>query len=172
MNIRKLDPVDDDALLRQAFSWDADAPRWYADSDSICRPDSAERYMEFARNGNQRDVGIFVDAEMIGLITVDYKKDGIVELRLSAKRGAPLETLTQAAYQIRHQLFSIGMQAGVVWIAKKNRHVIKLCAMIGFAKDDVTMFRGMYHRPTGDRPIEWVRMTTTREHWLSEQVAA
>lgn len=176
MEFRRLSPVDDEALLRTAFSWDAYSPSWYADSDSLFRPDSIERYLELTYNENQVDVGVF-EGEMIGLITFDCKGNGVFEIRLSAKRGASLETLTEAAYQVRHQIFSIGAKLGIVWIAKRNRSVIKLCERIGFVKDGLTMYRGTHSRRKLDgsfvyRPIVWLRMVTTREQWLNEQKIA
>jgi RimJ/RimL family protein N-acetyltransferase len=170
MIIRRLDPVNDESLLRRAFEWDADAPRWYADSDAVCRP-PLDVYLNMTRDENQVDIGVFDEGEMIGLVTFDHKVNGVAEVRFSAKRGAQIEMLTKAAYQLRHQFFSLGMNAGVVWIAKRNRQIVKLCEVIGFVRDG-TMCRGVYHRPRGDRPIEWVRMITTREQWLSEQQIA
>lgn len=145
--------------------WDAQAPQWYRDSDEVCRP-NLEAYLRMTHNDDQVDIGVF-NGEIIGLITFDHKLNGIAEVRLSAKRGASLELLTRAAYQVRHQFFSLGMVAGVVWIAKKNRHVIRLCEMIGFVRDGLTMYRGVY-RGKVEKPIEWVRLVTTREQWLSE----
>lgn len=169
MIIRRLNPNDDEPLFRQAFEWDANAPAWYMDSDSICRP-SLEVYLKMTHNENQVDIGVFDEAELIGLVTFDRKINKIAEVRLSAKRGASLELLTEAAYQLRHQFFLLGMDAGVVWIAKRNRQIVKLCEVIGFVRNG-TMRRGVYHRPKGDRPIRWVRLITTREQWLDEQAA-
>lgn len=176
MQIRRFNPVADEGLLRMAFSWDAYAPDWYSTSDSLFRPDSEERFLELTRNENQVDIGVF-DGEMIGLITFDHKGNGVFEIRLSAKRGSSLETLTEAAYQVRHQIFSIGARLGIVWVEQRNRHVIKLCGMIGFVKDGLTMYRGTHTRKKLDdsfvyRPIVWVRMITTREQWLGEQKIA
>jgi len=176
MEIRRLNPMTDEALLREAFLWDSNAPDWYSTSDSLFRPDSVERYLEMAHNENQVDIGVF-GGEMVGLITFDRKGDGIFEIRLSAKRTASLQTLTEAAYQVRYQIFSIGAKLGLVWIAKRNRHIIKLCEMIGFVRDGVTMYRGTHSRKKLDgsfiyRPIEWVRLITTREQWLAEQKIA
>lgn len=173
MILRRLHPNDDEKLLRDAFMWDAYSPNWYSDSDSLFRPDSVDDYLEMARNENQVDVGIF-DGEMIGLVTFDHKGNGIAEVRLTAKRGASLEILTEAAYQLRHQFFSLGMKAGIVWIAKRNRHIVGMCETIGFVRDGLTMYRGTYHRKklNGEftyRPILWVRLIATREQWLSDQ---
>lgn len=169
MIIRRLNPVADEPLLRQAFKWDADVPRWYRDSDAMCRP-SLDVYLRMAHDEDQVDIGVFDGDEMVGLVTFDHKMNGVAEVRLSAKRGAPIDMLTEAAYQLRHQFFSLGMNAGVVWIAKRNRQIVKLCEVVGFVRD-VTMCRGVYHRPKGDRPIEWVRLITTREQWLGEVAA-
>jgi RimJ/RimL family protein N-acetyltransferase len=170
VKIRRLNPVGDESLLRQAFEWDAKAPAWYMDSDAICRP-SLDVYLKMTHDENQVDIGVFDEDEMIGLVTFDHKINGVAEVRLSAKRGASLELLIEAAYQLRHQFFSLGMTAGVVWIAKRNRQIVKLCEVIGFVREG-SMRRGTYHRPKGDRPIEWLRLITTREQWLSEQEIA
>lgn len=171
MIIRRLNPVDDELLLRQAFSWDANAPRWYTDSDSVCRP-TLDAYLRMTYDETQVDIGVFNEREMVGLVTFDHKLNGIAEVRFSAKRGAGIDLLTKAAYQLRHQFFSIGMEAGVVWVAKRNRQIVKLCEVIGFIRDGLTIHRGVYRRPKGDRPIEWVRLVTTREQWLAEQKIA
>lgn len=157
MRIQRLNPDKDRALISEAFYWDINAPQWYADSDAICRPD-IETYMKMSRDETQVDIGIFTD-EMVGLVTVDYKGNGIAEIRLSAKRGSSLEVLAEAAWHIRRQFFALGMKAAVVWVAKRNRQVIRLCGMIGF-EPDKTMTRGTYQR--GNQPIEWLRMVARR----------
>lgn len=173
MIIRRLDPIADECLLRESFEWDAYSPDWYSTSDAIFRPDAIDDYLKMTRNDNQVDIGVF-NGEMIGLVTFDHKGNGIAEVRLAAKRAASLELLTDAAFQLRHQFFSFGMKAGIVWIAKRNRPIIRLCESIGFVRDGLTMYRGVYHRQKLDgsflnRPILWVRMVTTREQWMSEQ---
>lgn len=170
MIIRRLHPDNDEGLLRESFTWDTDAPSWYLASDAICRP-TLEAYLNMTRDENQVDIGVFDDEGIQGLITFDYKGNGIVEVRLSAKRGASADLLTNAAYQVRHQIYVLGMRAGVVWVAKRNRHVIRLCETIGFVRDGLTMTRGTYYRKV-ERPIEWVRLITTREQWLAEQRVA
>ena len=168
MNFRRLSPVDDEVLLHEAYLWDADAPAWYSAGDALFRPDSVEQYLAMAHDTNQVDIAVF-NPDLCGLITFDHKGGGAFEIRLSAKRGTPLETLAYAGQQVRHQIFTIGAKIGVVWIAERNRHVIKLCEAIGFVRDGLTMYRGVYNRKV-KRPIEWVRMVTTREQWMGEQV--
>jgi hypothetical protein len=163
--IRRLDPTKDRGLYVDAFLFDLDAPRWYRESDKIWRPETFERYMELAHGDDQIDIGVFENG-LIGLVTITRRAQGIYEGHLSAKRNVPRETLSSAVYQIRHQLFEIGMQEAFVWVASKNRGVIKICEESGFYDNFVTMLKGSYH----GRVIEWRQMVTTRAQWESEQV--
>ena len=171
--IRRLHPIEDESLLREAFEWDAYAPSWYADSDSIFRPGSIEEYLQLAKGEDQIDVGVF-DEDLVGLITISRRGDKIYEAHLSAKRGTNVEFLAEAGFQVREQLFEIGMNVGFVWVAQKNLHVKKLCELVGFLPDGLMMLRGSYNVKMLDgtihyKPIEWVRMRTTRNQWESEQ---
>lgn len=165
MNIRRLDPIEDRGLYVDAFLWDIDAPRWYRESDKIWRPETLEQYLELAHGEDQIDVGVF-NPNLIGLVTITRRAVGVYEGHLSAKRNAPRDVLSQAVYQVRHQLFEIGMREAFVWVASKNRGVIKLCEDAGFYDNFVTMLKGSYH----GRVIEWRQMITTRDQWESEQV--
>jgi hypothetical protein len=153
MDIRRLSPESDVELYREAFAWDVDAPRWYAQMDSVFRPDSFDECLSLATHDDQVDVGVFEDG-LIGLITISRRGPGLYEAHLSAKRGTDLNLLAEAGYQVKEQLFGLGMKRGFVWVAKKNRPVRRLCQLIGFTPDGFTMLRGRYH----DKPIEWLHM--------------
>jgi len=109
----------------------------------------------------QVDVGVFENEDLIGLVTLTMHSKGVFEAHLSAKKGAPLESLIQASLSIRHELFELGMIEGFVFVASLNRTIIKLCELSGFRRDGVRFLKGKI----GNRVIEWVRLSTNRREY-------
>ena len=164
MNFRRLSPVEDKTLLREAYLWDQDRPQWYRDMDAVYGPDNFQAYIEAAKGIRRIDVGVF-DASLIGVFILSERQPSVFDVHVMAKRGASNEILADAAHQIRWQLFAQGAQSISGWIASRNKPLLALANMVGFIRTSLAMLKGTYR----GRVINWVQVVSTREQWLSEQ---
>ncbi len=162
--IRRLNPVDDEALLHTAYLWDQDRPLWFRQMDAVYGPDDFNAYIEAAKGEKRIDVGVF-DGELIAVFVLSERSPDRFEVHVMAKRSLNNRILVEAAYQIRWQLFERGAKSISGWVASRNRPLLNLASMVGFVKSHLTMMKGSYR----GRVIQWVNLVSTREQWLSEQ---
>lgn len=156
----------DESLLREAFAWDANTPRWYREMDAVFNEGGA---LDLISKLDEKTIAFFglFDPSLYAVIIVEMKAGGQFEGHLMATRGANLELIGAAIQSLLHDLLDLGLKEACVWIAEKHRSVRKLCASIGFEPDGVVMWRGSYH----GRMIKWVRYSIQREQLLM-QIAA
>lgn len=154
--LRRLDPVSDRELLREAFAWTADTPSWHRDMDSVFGPETADEFLEMAAETIL--VGIF-DSSIIGLIIIAPAGKDVFNSHLCAKRDAPLNMLAASAAQVMNDFLGLGMKEGFCWVAEKNRSVRSLCDTIGFQHEGVVMYKGVYK----NRLIKWLRYSVRPE---------
>jgi hypothetical protein len=67
---------------------------------------------------------------------------GVFNVHVSAKRGASVDVMLEAACMLRDHLFKTGAQVLHGWVARFNRGVIRLGEHAGFHRDGVRMFKG------------------------------
>lgn len=156
--ICRLDPITDEALLREAFAWQRDAPKWFQQMDATFGPDNVDDFLKAIAEPGVILVGIFQDG-FIGLIIVAEAGRDVFNSHLCAKRGASLEALAQAAAQVTSDFLQLGMKHGFCWVAEKNRAVQRLCSTIGFQYEGICMYRGTYR----GRVIKWLRYSIRAE---------
>jgi hypothetical protein len=155
--IRRIDPVVNEDLLREAHSWDKDAPDWYRSCDKVFGP-TMDEFLAQTKAEDQIDIGIFAP-EFCGLISLTRRAAGIYEAHLRARRRTPLEPLALAGRQVIDDLLGMGMETGYVFVAEKNRPVRKLCCMMGMQPDGIAIYRGSYK----GRVVQWLRYSVERE---------
>jgi len=154
MELRRLETPQDDPLLRQIAEWDKDVPEWYRQMDSVFGIDSAEGLIRLVSAPDNAFIGVF-NPTLVGMITLSLAGKNRFAVHLWAKRGASLEVLAEAGYQIREQLVEFGAREIFVWVAEKNRPVRNLCARLGLMPDGVEIIKGSYKK----RAIVWIRLT-------------
>lgn len=157
--LRPLHPEDDRGLIKLAYGWARDTPKWFREMDATCGQDDFEAYLKASKNGGQ-DIGIF-DPELCGVIILSEAEEGYFECHLMAPRTASFDILALGGFTLRRRLFSQGAQEISAWVASKNRPLVKLVRAMGLAWKGIEMAKGKYH----DRVIHWHRYAQTREEW-------
>lgn len=150
MEIRRLDPVKDADLYRQAYRWTLEAPRWLRDCAKVFEAPDEDSYIAEAATPGRVDIGIFVP-EFTGMISLVIRGVDVYEAYIAAKRHSPLELLSHAVLDIYNTMVGYGMQQTFVWIAARNRAILQLCEGVGFEQTGLEMWKGSSH----GRPIHW-----------------
>lgn len=153
MEMRRLDPVEDEQLVREACSWIADAPLWFRNADAVWGKDDPDSYLEQMKNDPQADFGVFDGGEFIAVLTVSLKGHGVYESHLMAKRSASPSVIMLAIVNLREQMFHHGMIETWLWLVKKNYAVRRVVEGAGLIRDGVSMLKGKSH----GQPIQWLR---------------
>lgn len=153
MTMRRLDPVKDERLVREAVAWINSAPRWFQDADAVWGKDNADDYLNQMSTDAQADFGVFDDEKFIAVLTVSLKSHGVYESHLMAKRNASSSVITLAIVNLREQMFQHGMIETWLWLARKNFAVRHIVEAAGLIRDGVSMLKGRSH----GRPIQWLR---------------
>lgn len=148
MMIRRLDPVEDAALLDEAHHWDDDAPRWRKDCEVVFGGDKWET------SDRRIHVGIF-DDELCAVVHMDLVAKRTYEAHIAVRRGTAVSKLVDPIASIISQMYFYGMVSGFVWLPAFNTAILQLCKAVGFEHDGVVMFKGVTH----NRPIEWKRLS-------------
>ena len=153
-------------MLREAYHWDDDRPRWYQDMDRVFNGGGETEFLSLLNDKRNVLVGVF-DPELTAIIMVVLEGYGVFESHLLARRGANAETIVIAAHSILYDLLEFDLQELYVWVAKRHISVKRLCDNIGLLPDGVRMFKGQYR----GRLIEWERRSIRRENLLAEKAA-
>lgn len=164
--IRRLDPIVDEVLLRQAFAWTAATPQWHRDMDSIFGPQTVDDFLLMSKEPQYIHIGIF-DGGLIGLLILEWITRDVFNAHLCAKRGASLETLTIAAARVLNDFLNLGMVEGTAWVAEKNAAVRKLCGTIGMRDTGIVMFKGSYK----GRLTKWIKYSIEAETAVNQAAA-
>jgi hypothetical protein len=154
--IRRLTHADDD-LLREAYRWDADRPKWFREMDAVFSRGSEDDFIRLLDDPRNVLISVWSDClEAVIIVTlIDY---GLFESHLCARRGANMEVIVNAAHTLLHDLVQFDLQELYVWVAEKHRSVKRLCSMIGFHSDGARMYKGTYR----GRLITWNRYSIRR----------
>lgn len=167
--MRRLRLPDDEVLIREAYRWDEDRPRWWREMDHVFNSGTEDDFVEKAHNPSTAFIGVFETDEtsytpsMIALIIVETPAPFIHEGHLSVKRGADTVKVATACITLISDLFGLGMTQAIVWVAERNIGVRRLCVTLGLQPDGVSQWRGACHRKTGSKPIKWLRHSINRQ---------
>lgn len=154
MEMRRLDPVDDEPLIRQAVSWIDEQPKFYRDCDRAWGSDDADTYLRLMQTDAQADFGVFDDDNMlVAVITVSLEGHQVFNSHLMVKKGTDPRIVVAAASGVINGLLDKGLVEGWSWIARKNLGARRILEYIGMRRDGVTRFKGQSH----SQPIEWQR---------------
>ena len=116
--IRRLNPKEDEHLLRLAYEWDRHLPRWYQDLERVAGW-PLEQFLKEAPD--RADLGVFDEDEFVALVSIIRRDVGIFEGHIWAKRGSRVENLASAVTWVVERLIEdLQMKFGYVWVAKKK----------------------------------------------------
>jgi hypothetical protein len=167
--MRRLRLPDDETLIREAYRWDEDRPRWWRDMDRVFNSGTENDFVAKARDPLTAFIGIFEineDADtptMLALVIVETPAPFVHEGHLCVKRKADTLKVTTACAQLIGDLFSLGMTQAFVWVAERNIAVRKLCVTLGLQPDGVAQWRAAFRRKNGNHPIKWLRHSINRQ---------
>lgn len=169
MMIRRLEPVSDRGLLEESRRWIESAPRWLREADSVLGEEGFEAFYGRAFKDSHVDVGVFEDG-LIGLFSATLLGHGVYEAHLRARRGAKLELIGEAGFQLLNQLFEVGANVVFIWTATVNRAARIIADLSGLRPDGITIIKGAYKvtRLDGtenEKVIEWQRYNLSRAEW-------
>lgn len=162
--IKRLDPIVDESLLREAFHWDAKYPVWFKESSTVFGANDLNAFLERVKDSIL--IGIF-DSELVGLLILRQVIPHHFEADLCAKRGTNVNVLAEGAYRVIQDFLRMGMQEGFCFVAEKNLAVRKLCGTIGMSYDGCCVYKGAYK----GRVIKWMRYSIKPEARQMEQAA-
>lgn len=160
----KLRPVDPDRrpdldLLKEAYEWVQMRPwafPWSGGQQSL------KDYLIDATRPTQRNLGVFVGAQMVSMVTV-IKEGDEYRLHVTSPRRTGLDLIADAARSVIHYLFK-AFDAQAVYTSSPvyyGKHIhhgsMRLCEACGAS-------------PTGDIETDelghqWKRYQITRERW-------
>lgn len=169
--IRRLDPNKDTELYRQCWEWRERYPRPLRDATAVNSVTTFEEFLGQSR-GARADIGIFdvaykfMDEQLIAVVSLQWKGEGIYEVHLSARwRGVRVDDLIEAGLSIVKTIFE-GLNARFVFAftPKWNRGAILFAAAMGFQVDGVQRMSGT----SRGRVIVWRRLSMTKENYESD----
>ncbi|HEX5085363.1 MAG TPA: hypothetical protein VFY40_25270 [Blastocatellia bacterium] len=153
-------------MLKIAFEWETeDIPLWWSNAQQIFGADTWEESLERSRRPEQIDIAVLnPDQIYSGLITLVLIAPKSYEFFFSAPRKSDAELLALACFQVGKQLLIDDQTAERLysWVCSRHRGAMRVNLMCGMGRDGLTMFKGRSH----GRPLEWIRMTLTRERLL------
>lgn len=161
--IQRLQLPDDEALLRTAYRWDADYPRWWREMDRVFNSGTENDFIDRSRNSHMAYIGVFDGDDLIALVIVETPAPAIHEGHLLVRRGANTALITAACVTMISDLFNLGMTHLFVWVAERHTGLRKMCANMTLQPDGLVMWRGSYHRKYHREPIKWLRFSISRE---------
>jgi hypothetical protein len=168
MILRRLDPNDpaEEAMLKVAVEWETEnIPIWWSNAQQVFGADTWEESLERSRRPEQIDVAVFSrGTEYVGLITLVLIAPKTCEFFFSAPRRSDAELLALACFQIGKQVLIDDQVAErlISWVCSRHRGAMRVNLECGMERDGLTMYKGRSH----GRPLEWIRMTLTRERLL------
>jgi hypothetical protein len=151
--MRRLDPIADESLIREAVAWLDSAPQWFKDCDAAFGVENADAYLEQMKREPQADFGIWDDDEFVAVLTVSLEGKGTYNSHLMAKRRASPEVIAESIKCLMVQMFAQGMLEAWLWLARRNYGVRRILESVGMRRDGVSRIKGQSH----GSPIEWLR---------------
>lgn len=153
-DIRRLDPITDEALYHIAFGWLEDAPNWRQETEAVFGTMDREQYLANTLDTHRVDIGVFDGPEFVAVIVLVLRAKNVYEGHFESKPDIDRITVVHAAQMVAHQMFAnYGAQAIYCWTPTFNRPVIAINKAIGFHADRVNMLRGTVR----GRLVDWQR---------------
>lgn len=144
--IRLLDPEKDMDLLREAWDWRDDAPRWFQESLAIDK----ESWDDFVSGSKDEwHYGIFSDG-LMAVVRLIQSSPRVFNIHLSARRKTDFEVLLTAGKSIRDYLFDKGVLGFYGYLPTVNRGVSKLYEELGFTDTGIRVFKGQIRGRVGE----------------------
>lgn len=147
---RSLDAFQDESLLRAAYRWREDKPRWWRESMRLWEKPESE-YLEAARSRFQADIGFFSNELLSCLITFVETAPGRFEVHIDSPRAAGLEFLIRCTLVAKQHFFDRGGGDIFIYVAHINRPILKLCERVGFRATNA----GFLYGTVGNKVLEW-----------------
>lgn len=169
LEIRRLDPTNDQWLLQASYSWLNNSPTWRQHAEAVFGTLDRAEYMAAHHNERRIDIGVFAGKYYLAKITFHLVAKNIYEVSLESDRSTPPDAIILAGLSIRAQLFGqYGATAVFAWVPRWARGVQAILYAIGFRADGVIMLKGQCR----GRTIEWERFSIGRVNEQQEQTAA
>jgi hypothetical protein len=153
MTLRRLDPAADRTIYEQVFGWERMYPRWLRDAEKSCGM-SLDEFLACGQLEKRADIAVYTP-DLTAMVSVNFDRGpGVFEAHIWAVRRTPLALLADAASVIiASAARELRMTTFIVWVAKRNAPIRRLCGMLGCVAD-ATVIDGESH----GKPTEWVRM--------------
>ena len=156
MEIRRLNPVDDVALFEAAYQWLADSPEWRKQTVSVFSTLDRVEYLANTHDPGRVDVGVWDGDEFIAIVSTLLRAKDCYETNFEAKRGANIEVIKQACWQIKNTFFEkYGAKLSYTMTPRVNRAIIAMDKELGYVDNKVRLWKGAIN----GRPCEWVQLT-------------
>lgn len=155
--IRLLDETKDADLLRMAWSWKEDAPKWFRDSVMV----ENETFEDFIKSAKDEILfGVFnaeyyhfKEPEPTAVIRLTAHFLDTYQIHLMAHRATDWQVLAQAGLSVKKYLEERGASF-FGWIPARNRGIVRLYKFLGFVNKGVKCYRGKMR----NRAILWLLM--------------
>lgn len=164
LEIRRLDPTNDQWLFRVAHNWLVESPSWRRDTEAVFGTLDRTAYLTATHDDHRIDIGIFLDNQLEAIVTFTLRAKGVFEVHLEAARRADAVTIATAGCIIRDQIFAQGAQLVYAWVPRRNSAVRTILHAIGFRADNVSMFRTT---PQG-KVTEWIKLSIGADYGQQE----
>jgi|SRR5688572_298392 len=165
VDIRRLDPEEDDHLLEEAFGWLMASPSWRKQTEVVFGTLDWDCYQIAAHDPGRVDIGIWTDDKFTAIVILTIRAKGVYEVHFEAAPGTSPEAIIAAGRLIRDQLFGRYHAAMVyTWTPKWNKGVLAIDKAIGFRPTNVTMLHGTCR----GRLIEWVNLELRADYGWQE----
>lgn len=150
-------------MLKIAFGWETEnIPVWWSNAQRIFGADTWEESLARSCRPEQIDIAV-LDHDHIysGLITLVLVQPKTYEFFFAAPRRSDAELLALACFQVgKRLLIDDGVAERLIsWVCARHRGAMRLNLTCGMRPDGLTMYKGRSH----GRPLEWRRMSLTRE---------
>jgi hypothetical protein len=156
-----IDSTDFPLYLTLAHRWAKDRPWAFAQSGGYSH---LTTYLDKARRPDQKNIGVFVNGEMISLVTVEKEPNDVYLMHVTSPKRSNLDLIIKSTYTVGWQLFN-NLNAQKIYTMSprfRNRHLhrgsVALCEGCGL--------RATRHKETDSHGTEWLEYAMSREDWL------
>lgn len=166
LDIRRLDPTNDQWLFRASYNWLVNSPTWRRHAEEVFGTLDAGEYMAASLDERRIDIGVWANDTYTAKVALHLTAKHTYEVSLEAARWTDPTTIIQAGQAIRDQLFgNYSAQLVYAWVPRWARGAKAILTSIGFLPDNVIMARGTAR----GRLIEWDRYSLRRSNEQQEQ---
>lgn len=147
VEIRILNEIKDESLLREAWSWAAEMPDWFQTSKSSHK-ETLESFISGA--SEELIIGVLIDSQINAVVRI-VPFGPVHELHLMAKMGMDWQVLANAGLSMRNYVFERGLTKLGGWVPRANRPITKLYRHLGFEYHGLKCYQGTIH----GKAAEW-----------------